>query len=206
MGLASKLSLAQSTELGNIAAGIVCGKQGTATIDISELLKAFNTCFEATNPDKIVSQDNISFIAEELRLQNKKIVFTNGCFDLLHAGHVDYLQKAKALGDILVVGLNSDSSVSRLKGPTRPIQNFDDRSCVLASLACIDFIVKFEEDTPLETILHIKPHVLVKGSDYNVETTVGAKEVLNWGGTVQHIDLLAGKSTTALIQKIQRNA
>lgn len=205
MGLACKLPLEKATELGNIAAGLVCGKQGTATVDLSEVLQAFHTYYEATSPDKIVSDKNIAFISKKLRLQDKKIVFTNGCFDLLHAGHVDYLQKAKAMGDILIIGLNADESISRLKGPSRPIQNFDDRSRVLASLACVDFIVKFEEDTPLALIQLIKPHVLVKGSDYTIETTVGAKEVLSWGGAVKHVDLIAGKSTTALIQKIQKN-
>ncbi len=201
MGLASGLSLSRATELGNIAAGIVCGKLGTATLSSSEFLETFKEQSEATHPEKSMPLKNLASLIQDLKLQNKKIVFTNGCFDILHAGHIDYLQKSKALGNILVIGLNSDASVTRLKGPTRPVQIAEDRSAILAALSCVDFVVIFDEDTPLNTIQALKPDIIVKGSDYNVVNTVGAKEVLSWGGRVEHIELLPGRSTTSILEK-----
>ena len=201
MGLAAKLSLARSTEIGNIAAGIVCGKLGTATLSSSEFLETFKELSDATHPEKTISLKNLSALVQDLKSQKRKIVFTNGCFDILHAGHVDYLQKARALGNLLIVGLNSDASVSRLKGPKRPIQTAADRAVILSALSCVDFVVDFDEDTPLNTILAVKPDIIVKGSDYNLENTVGANEVLGWGGSVQHIDLLPGRSTTSIIER-----
>ena len=203
MSLAAGLSLASATELGNIAAGIACGKAGTATISISEFLEALKIRNEAVHPEKLMPLDSLSQISQDLKIQNKRTVFTNGCFDILHAGHVDYLQKARSRGDILIVGLNSDNSVTKLKGPSRPVQSSLDRAAILASLACIDYIVIFEEDTPIEIIKAIKPDILVKGADYSVENTIGAKEVLAWGGSVEHISLLPGRSTTSIIQKAQ---
>jgi D-beta-D-heptose 7-phosphate kinase/D-beta-D-heptose 1-phosphate adenosyltransferase len=201
MGLAAKLSLSRATEIGNIAAGIVCGKQGTATLSLSEFLENFKILSEATHPEKSVALASLANLVGDLQKQNRKIVFTNGCFDILHAGHVDYLQKSRALGDMLVVGLNSDASVTRLKGPKRPIQTASDRAAILASLSCVDYVVEFDEDTPLETIVALKPDIIVKGSDYNFETTVGAKEVCGWGGMVKHIDLLPGRSTTSILER-----
>lgn len=203
MSLAAHLSLPRATELGNIAAGIACGKAGTATISLAEFLEAIKARSEAFHPEKLMPLSSLAMLIQDLRQQNKKTVFTNGCFDILHAGHVDYLQKARARGDILVVGLNSDSSVSRLKGPTRPVQNATDRAAILASLACIDYIVIFEEDTPLDLIKTLKPDILIKGADYTIENTIGAKEVLSWGGSVEHISLLPGRSTTSILQKAQ---
>lgn len=203
MSLAAPLPLARATELGNIAAGIACGKAGTATITLAEFLEAIKNRNEAIHPEKVMPLQPLATLIQDLQQQNKKAVFTNGCFDILHAGHVDYLQKARARGDILVVGLNSDNSVSRLKGPSRPVQNANDRAAILASLACIDYIVIFDEDTPLEIIKTLKPNVLIKGADYTIENTIGAKEVLSWGGSVEHISLLPGRSTTSIIQKAQ---
>lgn len=135
--------------------------------------------------------------------QGKRVVFTNGCFDLLHLGHVDYLEKAKGLGDVLVVGLNSDDSVSRFKGPQRPIQDQTSRSRVMASLHAVDLVVFFNEDTPFELISALLPQVLVKGSDYLAENIVGADVVKNAGGVVKTIDFVPGYSTTRIVEKIR---
>lgn len=135
---------------------------------------------------------------------NEKVVFTNGCFDILHVGHVDYLEKASQLGTKLVVGLNSDESISRIKGINRPICPEESRKKVLAALGFIDAVIVFNEETPLELITKIKPMVLVKGSDYKVEQIVGSSEVLSWGGEVKTIDLVEGFSTTSIINKIKQ--
>jgi rfaE bifunctional protein nucleotidyltransferase chain/domain len=139
-----------------------------------------------------------------LKNQGKKIVFTNGCFDILHKGHVTYLNEAKKLGDLLVIGLNSDASVKRLKGPERPINNENDRQYVMSQLKPVDFVEIFSEDTPLHLILKIKPHVLVKGGDWKIDQIVGAQEVLENGGDVFSLNFVDGYSTTAIIHKIQQ--
>jgi D-beta-D-heptose 7-phosphate kinase/D-beta-D-heptose 1-phosphate adenosyltransferase len=134
----------------------------------------------------------------------KKIVFTNGCFDLLHVGHVRYLQEARNLGDLLVVGINTDASVKRLKGPTRPIQNENDRAEILAALGCVDFTVLFEEDTPENLIKQVRPDVLVKGGDWKIEQIAGGDFVKSIGGQVFSLKFVEGKSTTSLIEKSQK--
>ncbi len=131
----------------------------------------------------------------------KKIVFTNGCFDLLHVGHIRYLQEAKALGDVLVVGVNSDSSVQHLKGPSRPIQNENDRAEILAALAAVDFAVIFSQETPEELIHQVIPEILVKGGDWKIDQIIGASFVLGRGGQVKSLQFVEGKSTTKLIEK-----
>jgi rfaE bifunctional protein nucleotidyltransferase chain/domain len=139
-----------------------------------------------------------------LREAGKRLVFTNGVFDLLHAGHVEYLQKAASFGDALLLGLNSDASVRRQnKGLDRPICNWEDRILVLSALTCISKIVVFDEDTPLSLIQTLEPDVLVKGADYKIEDIVGAKEVLASGGEVQRVDLRPGRSTSSLLQRIR---
>lgn len=147
---------------------------------------------------------DISTCLAPFRSQNKKIVFTNGCFDLLHVGHVRYLQEAKRLGDLLVVGINSDASVRRLKGPTRPVQLEEDRAEILAALGCVDFAVVFAEDTPEKLIHLVKPDILVKGGDWKVEQIVGSDFVLAHGGKVLSLQFVDGKSTTRLIEKAQK--
>jgi rfaE bifunctional protein nucleotidyltransferase chain/domain len=147
-------------------------------------------------------------ISEKLKIflrenAGKKIVFTNGCFDILHKGHVTYLQEARRLGDLLVVGLNSDASVKRLKGSERPINNELDRAYVLSSLRCVDFVEIFTEDTPLNLIKNIMPNILVKGGDWQIDQIVGAKEVLESGGEVLSLQFVDGYSTTSIIKKIQ---
>ncbi|MGZ3745339.1 MAG: D-glycero-beta-D-manno-heptose 1-phosphate adenylyltransferase [Pseudobdellovibrionaceae bacterium] len=136
-----------------------------------------------------------------LKSQNKKIVFTNGCFDLLHVGHVRYLQEAKRLGDVLVVGVNSDASIRILKGPTRPVQNEADRAEILAALGCVDFTVIFTEETPKNLIETVKPDILVKGGDWKIDQIVGSDFVLANGGKVLSLQFVDGKSTTKLIEK-----
>jgi len=135
--------------------------------------------------------------------QTGRVVFTNGVFDLLHPGHVDVLLGARRQGDTLVVGLNSDASVKRLKGPTRPVRSEFERGYVLAALAMVDAVVTFEQDTPLELIMHLRPDVLVKGGDYSEGTIVGAREVRGWGGDVVVVPLTPGQSTTAIIERLR---
>lgn len=155
--------------------------------------------------EKICNWDSLVSKVKSWQNAGKKIVFTNGCFDLLHKGHVDYLAKAADMGDILVLGLNTDASVSKLKGPNRPIQDQDSRLQIMASLGFVDAVVLFDEPTPYELISLIKPDVLVKGSDYTPENIVGYDVVMSKGGCVKTIDYLEGYSTTNIEKKIKRN-
>lgn len=150
---------------------------------------------------RVLSFGELKAVVGRYRSENKKIVFTNGCFDLLHIGHVTYLEEARALGDVLIVGVNSDASVSKLKGPSRPLQNESDRSCILAALKAVDHTVIFSEETPLELIKEITPDVLVKGGDWKIDQIVGSDFVLKNGGEVKSLNFVAGRSTTALIEK-----
>ncbi|MCX7879939.1 MAG: D-glycero-beta-D-manno-heptose 1-phosphate adenylyltransferase [Ignavibacteria bacterium] len=152
----------------------------------------------------ILTFEEIKKTSEKLRLEGKIIVFTNGCFDLLHLGHLYYLQEAKKLGDVLVVGLNSDSSVKRLKGENRPIFNQEHRSSILDALKPIDYVVIFEEDTPLELIKIVQPNILVKGGDYSIDNVVGAEFVQSYGGKVIIIPYLEGFSTTEILKRIAK--
>ncbi len=153
---------------------------------------------------KIHSAATLQKKLDRLRKSKKRIVFTNGCFDLLHAGHVRYLEKARALGDILIVALNSDDSVRRLKGPTRPVNSLRDRQLVMASVGAVDFVTSFGDDTPLKLILKLRPTILVKGGDWKPDLIVGGKEVLNWGGKVLSLPFVEGKSTTGILAKASR--
>jgi len=150
---------------------------------------------------KIKSQRTLAQTLKTLRSEGKTVVFTNGCFDILHRGHVSYLEKARKLGDHLVVALNSDASVQRLKGRGRPVNSLEDRMHVIAALGFVDFVTWFEEDTPLEVIQKLTPQVLVKGADYAVHQIIGADWVLEHGGKVKTIALVEGKSTTAILKK-----
>lgn len=151
--------------------------------------------------EKIVPRD--FFGRNDFKRHGRKIVFTNGCFDVLHYGHVHYLLQAKELGNILVIGLNSDDSVRRLKGPTRPINGENERAFVLAALACVDYVTLFEEDTPEELIKVVRPDVLVKGGDYTLDNIVGADFVMQNGGTVTTIPFVEGFSSTRIIEKLK---
>lgn len=155
--------------------------------------------------NKIVNPDHLKGLIESWKLQHKKIVFTNGCFDLLHLGHIDYLVKAADLGDKLVIGLNSDRSTRQLKGDHRPINNEESRSAILAALFFVDAVVLFDEETPTNLIDLVKPDILVKGSDYKVDEIAGADIVTASGGEVRLIDYLPGYSTTAIEKKIKNS-
>jgi D-beta-D-heptose 7-phosphate kinase/D-beta-D-heptose 1-phosphate adenosyltransferase len=151
---------------------------------------------------EVLSREALAAVCTRVKKAGKRVVFTNGCFDILHRGHVDYLTKAKALGDLLVVGVNGDDSVRRMKGPNRPVVNQDDRAAVLAALAAVDYVSLFDEDTPFELIRAIVPDVLVKGADWSLEAIVGKDVVEAAGGTVQTLEFLPNRSTSSIIQKI----
>ncbi|WP_242926334.1 D-glycero-beta-D-manno-heptose 1-phosphate adenylyltransferase [Pontibacter vulgaris] len=153
--------------------------------------------------DKILSVSQLQEQVNTWQNQGQKIVFTNGCFDLLHLGHVDYLEKARQLGDKLVLGLNTDASISRIKGPNRPLQDEMSRARVMASLLFVDAVVLFDEDTPLQLIQAIQPDILVKGDDYSIETIVGHEVVMAKGGEVKTVPLVKGYSTTNIVNKIE---
>ncbi len=201
VGLAAALSLQQAATVANIAAGIVVAKVGTSTVSCREILHTVATT-GLPEEHKIQQLAPLGDIIAHAHQHGKKIVFTNGCFDLLHVGHVSYLQRARQLGDLLVLGLNSDASVQRLKGPTRPLVQQDDRAQVMAALACVDYVVIFAEETPLRLIETLRPDVLVKGGDYTLDTVVGREQVESWGGRVELIKFVQGKSTTGLVDKI----
>lgn len=203
MAIASGASLSSATEIANVGAALVCAKLGTATLTSSEVLQSLTSQGHSRvwNSPKVMPAESLPTLAQTLRRNGRKIVFTNGCFDLLHMGHVDLLERAKALGDVLVVGLNTDASIRRLKGADRPVQSFESRSRVLAGLAAVDFVVGFDQDTPLELIRQLSPNVLVKGGDYSVSTVVGADVVIATGGKVEILPLVPGHSTTGLVEK-----
>lgn len=151
----------------------------------------------------LIAREDIEKFCEVLRKGGKRIVFTNGCFDILHAGHVRYLEKARALGDCLVLGLNSDASVRRLKGPSRPVNREEDRAEVVGALKSVDYVTIFDEPTASELIALVKPAVYAKGGDYTLDTLPEAKIVQSYGGEVAFIDLVEGRSTTNIIEKIK---
>jgi len=153
---------------------------------------------------KIIERNNLFEEIEEIKKQKKKIVFTNGCFDILHLGHAEYLLESSKFADVLIVGLNSDTSVKKLKGDSRPINNESDRAKLLLHLACVDYVVIFNEDTPVNLLEIIKPDVYTKGADYTIDTLPEAQVVLKNGGRVEFINLVEGKSTTNVIKKIEQ--
>ncbi|WP_159349997.1 D-glycero-beta-D-manno-heptose-7-phosphate kinase [Roseomonas harenae] len=200
-GMAAGLPLAVSARLSNIAAGLAVGKVGTAVARDSDILEALSA--ERGALRKVVSRMKATEQAERWRQRGYRVGFTNGCFDLLHPGHVHLLEQARSWCDRLVVGLNADESVRRLKGPTRPVQSEAARAAVLASLATVDLVALFEEDTPEALIEAIRPDVLVKGADYRVDQVVGGSLVQEWGGVVRLAELLPGNSTTATVARIR---
>ena len=200
-GLAAGLPLEAAARLSNLAAGIVVGKLGTSTVTPEEVLEVAGR--QHLNADrKIHERLTLARLLATRRAQGQRVVFTNGCFDLLHVGHVKYLQAARKLGDLLVLGLNSDVSVRRLKGPKRPLIGQDERAHILAALDCVDYVVVFDEDTPYELIKALHPDILVKGGDYSLAGVVGRELVESWGGRVELIRFVDGKSTTMLIDRI----
>jgi D-beta-D-heptose 7-phosphate kinase/D-beta-D-heptose 1-phosphate adenosyltransferase len=194
VALASGFDIKEAALLANKAAGIVVGKAGTSPVYYHELLKEI----ENESFTKLVSLDELLVILDDLRKKNKKIVFTNGCFDIIHRGHVTYLREAKKLGDVLIIGLNSDESVKRLKGNARPINSVEDRANVLSALEVVDYVVVFEEDTPYELLSKVRPDILVKGGDYKEEEVVGRE----FAHQTVILPFVAGYSTTNIIQKI----
>jgi D-beta-D-heptose 7-phosphate kinase/D-beta-D-heptose 1-phosphate adenosyltransferase len=201
--LAAGASFHDAARLANVAAGIVVGKVGTAVVHANELIETLvdrDTLATRKVLPLTLAEDHVA----RWRRNGLKIGFTNGCFDLLHPGHVSLLSQARAASDRLVVGLNSDASVQRLKGANRPVQNEAARGAVLASLASVDLVVLFDEDTPEALIAALRPDVLVKGADYRLDQVVGGDFVRSYGGTVMLAELLPGFSTTATIARLAR--
>lgn len=199
--LASGIRPESAVQLANVAAGIVVGKVGTVPVEKHELLAALTPEIALHAQDKVVPLEELATRAALWKLNGERVIFTNGCFDLLHIGHITVIEQARRFGDKLIVAINSDASVRRLKGPTRPIVGEAERARVLAALAAVDAVVIFDEPTPLETILAACPDVVVKGGDYSPETVVGAAEVQSWGGEVRIVPIVEGFSTTRLIEK-----
>lgn len=199
--IAAGASVAQAVWLANLAAGVVVGKVGTQPINLAELSSVLRSS-SLPHGQKTLSLQEALPQATEWRQAGKRIVFTNGCFDILHSGHIKLLREAASKGDKLIVGLNSDDSVRRLKGPTRPIISEKERAAILSALEDVDLVVLFNEDTPLNLISALRPDVLVKGGDYTRETVVGHDLVESWGGKVELVDLEEGRSTTRLLERI----
>jgi len=204
-GLALGLSFARAAQLSNLAAGIVVGKLGTQPITRSELSVAIelnDMQRQSTGASKIAVLESARILVKSWQSSGQKVVFTNGCYDLLHLGHIHLLHQSRDLGDRLIVGLNTDASVRRLKGNTRPILAERDRASIISALGCVDLVVLFDEDTPLELIQAIKPDILVKGEDYRLDQVVGREAVESHGGRVCLVPLLQGYSTTQIAEKI----
>lgn len=197
--LALDCSIDEAVKFSNLAAGVVVGKIGSSTATINEIIDYESKINKPSNTKYISALDEISKICINLKSRNKRIVFTNGCFDILHSGHINYLEKAKQNGDILIVGLNSDKSVTNLKGINRPINTQKDRIIMLTALESVDYVVTFEEDTPYKLIESLKPDILVKGADYNGKEVIGEDIVKE----VKLIEFVKNKSTTNLINKIR---
>ncbi len=200
--LAGGLQMRTAVDLANLAAGIVVGKVGTVPIMGHELITMLTPSSGITSEEKILDFERVQRRVAEWRASGETVVFTNGCFDLLHIGHITLLEDCRRFGSKLVLGLNADSSVRRLKGPTRPIVGERERARVMAALAAVDAVVLFEQDTPLELICALKPNVLVKGGDYTIETVVGHEDVIAQGGRVEIVPTVKGFSTTHLMKKL----
>jgi len=198
--LACGYEIDDAVEFANLAAGVVVGKIGSATATLNEIIEYESSLNKSTSDEHIKTLGEIATLSKELKARSKRIIFTNGCFDILHAGHVRYLETAKSYGDVLILGLNSDRSVTALKGKGRPINTQLDRAYILAALEAVDYVVVFDEDTPYDLIKTVKPHVLVKGGDYEGKEVVG-QDLADELKLVQFVD---GKSTTRTIQKIQQ--
>ena len=200
--LAAGETMADATALANIAAGQVVGKLGTAAISGPELRRAI--LGEQDSGQGVMTSDQLAIAVEDARAHGESIVFTNGCFDIIHAGHVGYLNEARKLGERLVVAINDDDSVRRLKGPGRPINPLERRMAVLAGLEAVDWVVSFSEDTPETLLQSLKPEILVKGGDYAIDQVVGGEFVLAYGGKVQALEFLDNCSTSDIVEKMRR--
>lgn len=198
--LAAGGSLEQATVLANLAAGLAVGKLGTAAISGPELRRALHR--EDGNGRGVMSAEQLAIAVADARAHGERLVFTNGCFDIIHAGHVGYLAEARKLGDRLIVAINDDASVTRLKGDGRPINPVERRMAVLAGLEAVDWVVSFPEDTPEPLLALLRPDVLAKGGDYSIDQVVGGRYVLDYGGDVKVLDFLDDCSTSAIVEKM----
>ena len=203
--LAGGLDPEVAVTLANIAAGIVVAKTGTAPISRNELVAEFTASAQMKGPDKILDLEHLLVRLAEWRANGERIVFTNGCFDILHVGHITLLEQCREFGDKVVIGVNSDASVKGLKGPTRPVVGEKERARILAALGSTDAVIIFDQATPLELIRCLRPDVLVKGGDYTTSTIVGADDVTTWGGRVEIVPTVSGASTTNTIRKMTAN-
>ena len=201
LSLAAGAALEDAARLANAAAGLAVTQVGAAAISADRIRESLTQ----RRAGKILTRDELAIRVRDWRLSGKQVVFTNGCFDLLHAGHLSLLHEAAALGDVLVLAINSDASVRRLKGPERPLVAAQERAALLAALECVDAVTIFDEDTPLETLQAAPPDVLVKGQDYTKSQVVGREVVEANGGRVELVPLLPNKSTTALLERIKRS-
>ncbi len=201
VALACGVSPADAVRLGNVAGGLEVEKIGVAVVTRDEIRQRIQAERHAGS-DKLVSLEALLARAVERRQRGQRIVFTNGCFDLLHVGHVSYLQEAAQLGDVLVVGVNSDRSVRKLKGPSRPVIKERDRAAMLAALACVDYVLVFDEDTPEEILRALRPDVLVKGGTYAADEVVGHEIVTAYGGKVCLTGVVDGVSTTRILDSL----
>jgi len=201
-GLCAGMDLTEAVRLSNVAGGLVVGRLGTAPVEVPDLEQALSG-EQSSIRDKICpSWAAARELVESWKAGGETTVFTNGCFDILHAGHVTYLERARSEGTRLLVGLNTDESTRRLKGPSRPVNSEADRATVLAALSSVDGVVLFGEDTPLELIRALRPDILAKGADYRADQVVGADEVRSWGGRLVLVPLLDGRSTTATLERL----
>jgi D-beta-D-heptose 7-phosphate kinase/D-beta-D-heptose 1-phosphate adenosyltransferase len=199
VALACHIDITQACKFANKAAAVVVAKVGSATATLNEIEEYEHSLNKGQAVSKIKDFTQITRIAKRLKEQKRKIVFTNGCFDILHRGHASYLEKAKDLGDILILGLNSDESIKRLKGESRPINTLEDRAFLLAALESIDYVIPFTQDTPYELLQCILPNILVKGADYLGKEVIGS----DLADEVKLIDFVEGKSTSSIIEKIE---
>jgi D-beta-D-heptose 7-phosphate kinase / D-beta-D-heptose 1-phosphate adenosyltransferase len=202
LAIATGADMRQAAGLANIAAGIVVGKRGTATVTTGEIIATLHPIDGRTDPQKIFALDTVLQLARGWREQGLKIAFANGCFDLLHPGHISLLEQARRSADRLIVGLNADMSIRRLKGANRPVQSEVARATVLAAIKSVDAVVIFAEDTPINLIETLAPDVLVKGADYTLDKVVGADVVMARGGKVLLVDLLTGHSTSDTVKRV----
>jgi len=194
-----------SIQLANLTAGIVIQKIGTEAINLNDLESYIFENDLNDNPEKIFSAEKVFEIVKILKKNHKSIGFTNGCFDILHSGHVTYLAEAKKQVDFLILALNTDHSIKKIKGPLRPIVDEQNRAKVLAGLSSVDAIVFFNENTPIKLIKLIQPDLLIKGNDYKVSEVVGHKEIKKWKGEVKLIELIPGQSSSNIIKKINQS-
>ncbi len=204
--LGAGMSLQEATAWSNVAAGIAVGKVGTAAVTHQELQGEMTTQNKGSSSHKLCSTQQLTAEVARLKTMGKTVVMTNGCFDILHPGHIEYLERARALGDVLVLALNSDRSVRQLKGESRPINSLSTRARMLSALSCVDMVTEFDDETPEALISSVLPSILVKGGDYNIDQIAGAKQVQAAGGQVLVLDFLDGHSTTQLIEKIKSNS